>query len=172
MVTNPFKFEDVFIGRTDAGERIYLTAELRYREGPAETVRHNPLTGYHELRITGLAVEPRRQLRNAYAAGQIVGELSKVTRPAPGLTEEDIRALVSIWKRWHLNGMRSLCFHQHEVWTEDKRYGHGRMLDLDAIGTCKEGYRAGSGWLVDILPEYAMDRTHQIFQWATGEAKR
>ena len=164
-----FKFEDVLIGRTDEGERVYLSADLRWLDRQAETVMHNTVPGYFELIITGLLVEPRRQIRNACAAGQIIDDLARVTRPVKGITEADIRALLSIWKRHSGNGMHALCDHQHEIWTADKDYSGGRRLDLDAIGTCKKGnYRAGSKWLVSILPEYAMDRTFDIFMRASA----
>lgn len=162
-----FKYDDVFVGRTDSGDRIYITAQTRHHADPAQTVHHETVTEYSELSIMGLAVAPRRRMENGHAAGQIVSELERVTRPAPHLTEADIAELVRLWKRWHLNGMKALCAHQTPVYSSPRGY---RQLDLDAIGTCPvSGYRPGSAWLVEPVPGEVLETVHDIMRRATGE---
>jgi hypothetical protein len=161
-----FKFEDVFVGRTAESERVYITAQTRRRDGQFQTTDHRAIDGYLELSIMGLVVEPRRRIENASRAGQCVDALDDVTKPAKGLTLEDVAELARIWRRWHLNGMQALCIHQTPIYETSRGY---RQLDLDAIGTCLEGYRAGSAWLVEELPQAVAETVKGIMERATGD---
>lgn len=53
--------------------------------------------------------------------GQIRDELDRITRKAPGWTNDMIDKLHAVWKRWHLNDMRLNCEHQHGAEWEPKR---------------------------------------------------
>lgn len=55
------------------------------------------------LSVTGTSYKNRRAERNFISAGQCIDEARRITTPAPGLTMDDVRRLVEIWDRWHLN---------------------------------------------------------------------
>lgn len=77
-------------------------------------------------------------------------------------------ALVALWKRWHLNDMKSGCSHQEDryrVRPQDRptdRNGYvgesgDRMGRDDPIGCSECGYRYGSSWLYEALPANILD---------------
>lgn len=73
-------------------------------------------------------------------------------------------ALVALWERWHLNDMKAGCEHQEAryradptqrpTWKNDYTGATGDKLS----GPCSEcGYRYGSAWLYESLPEDILD---------------
>jgi len=133
-----------YVGRTIAGDKVYLSIELRDIVSRAYSIEHKELLGYKELSISGLMVRKGGSITrdgDIYAAGQIVDTLRRVIEPAAGLSRSDIRRIVEIWDRWHLNSMRAKCAHQDNniVW--------------DKCDPCPiTGYSAGSAWLVEEFP--------------------
>lgn len=130
---------DVLVGRTDEGSRVYVRAALVQSYATQETVTHETIQGSLRLSMSGCVVDKGR--RNASSAGQCLDELLKVTTPARPFTMSDVRTLHKLWKRWHLNDLRSHCAHQD--------WG----VAWDAVPPCEHtGYRAGYAWLVEPLP--------------------
>jgi len=104
---------------------------------------------------------------------------------ALGWTKEKIKQFFDIWDRWHLNNMRAGCEHQREAgWNKQKideslpleTYGkffegqgikswnmwawipekdHPQGLLSKACPVC--GYRYGSAWLKEELPQNVID---------------
>lgn len=138
-----------FLGRTEDGDRVWIEIEIRETNRPAQTTDHQAVNNYRELAISGAIAGKGR--RNADQWGQVRAEAAgAMANPAKGITEDDVAELVSVWKRWHLNGMQARCAHQTVVW-EDSRYG--RRPSLELTQPCPEsGYRYGSAWLVTPLP--------------------
>jgi hypothetical protein len=126
-----------FIGRTEDGDRVWVEIEIREVNRPSETTEHETVNGYRELSITGAVAQ--KGYRNAHSWGQVRADAAgAMDNPAKGLTEDDIAELVTVWKRWHLNGMQAGCAHP------------GRGMDT---APCPEtGYRYGHSWLVKALP--------------------
>ena len=126
-----------FLGRTEDGDRVWIEIEIRESDRLAQTTEHETVESYRELAITGAVAGKGR--RNADQWGQVRATAAgAMAKPAKGLTEDDVAQLVTVWKRWHLNGMQAGCAHQ------------GRGMDTDP---CPEtGYRYGHAWLVEELP--------------------
>lgn len=63
--------------------------------------------------------------------------------------------LLDVWKRWHLNGLRSECEHQRALgW----KYDTHRDPDADAGLPCPTcGYRIGSAWRREDVPADVLD---------------
>jgi hypothetical protein len=66
------------------------------------------------------------------------------------------------WDRWHLNTMRAGCAHQTVVW-EDSRYGVRPSLERTPVCPVS-GYRYGSAWLVEVLPDTVLVKCRE-FGW-------
>jgi hypothetical protein len=146
------------LGRTEDGNRVWVKIEIREVNQPSETVEHAKVESYRELSISGAVAQ--KGCRNADSWGQVRGDAAgAMAAPAKGLTEDDIAHLVTVWKRYHLNGMQAGCAHQTIVW-ETGPYGERRpSLALtpicpvqDADENVKKPYRYGSAWLVKELP--------------------
>lgn len=134
----------LFVGRTAEGARMWVSIELRER-GAGQTIDHKRVENYTELSITGSLVE--RGCRSISACGQIISDLATVVDYRDSAFDEAaVGALLILWYRWHLNGMRAACSHMTEM-PVDRSYDARRHI------TCPEtGYRYGSAWLVEPLP--------------------
>ena len=136
---------DALVGRTADGTRVYVSATIQKLDGGRpeatqdwQTVEHETVSHLTRISLSGLTVD--KGYRNA--AGQCLDILDDVTEPAAPFTLGDVRTLASIWRRWHLNDMCSHCAHQD------------RSIPWDQCPPCPvTGYRAGSAWLVEPLPE-------------------
>lgn len=145
----------IFLGRTPDGERVYVTIRLYHRSGHYQTTDHTPIGAYDELSITGEVYRPRA--RTVSAAGQVRAEIRAVLagKLAPGVSEADVRAIVSAL-RYHLNGLQAGCVHVKPV-------GKDINERLTRTPACPlSGYRYGSAWLVDTLPDGLIDRLREI----------
>lgn len=144
--------EDVLVGRTEHGDRVYVSARLTERIG-GHTVEHEEAGEYLEFAMTGLVVGKGRRIENAYSAGQCLDVLLELTQLEPGFTVGSVADMHTTWRRWHLNGMKAGCAHQGKpVMRKNPRYGY-REVDLDATPSCPvTGYRYGSAWLSEQLP--------------------
>jgi hypothetical protein len=140
---------EIIIGWAD-GRRV--TAEVALRPVPDgfQTTTHQPAVGLLGLSVTSYLW--RRDGSDIETGGATRAHLrGRLDRLAPDITREDVTALADIGDRWHLNDLSAGCVHQEVVW-EDGRYG--RQPSLTATEPCPEtGYRYGSAWLVEPLPE-------------------
>jgi hypothetical protein len=160
-------FRDLKIGKVDR-DSVYLEASVRERDsGP-------------ELSI----VAELRHDQSWAGGGQCLDAVRGVLdrgELAPGIRAVDVRRLLDLWERWHLNGMRAGCEHQRAAgW--DKRpidpdqpldsYGHFAAgasgptwnmltwvrrtehphgLMCEPCWVC--GYKYGTAWLYEALPD-------------------
>lgn len=141
-----------YLGKTSDGSSVAIEAELieRTPQGNFDTVQHAPAEGiWRELSIHGAVWHKGARLtreRGADGYGQITEYLRDITRPSGALTRADVNRLAEIWERWHLNLMRAGCAHMDLP--EDKSY------DARMGITCPvTGYKYGSAWLYEPLPE-------------------
>lgn len=134
----------VLIGRNSLGEKFFLRASINTEEKERETITHEKIGEVTWLSMSGYGVSPRGSLqyeRGLFSAGQNYEMLLDITRPAKGFTLKDVRRLYEIWRRWHLNDMKSHCAHQDKA------------VKWDEVAPCSvTGYKAGSAWLVEPLP--------------------
>ena len=140
------KTKTLFVGRTSEGFRVWVTLQLRPRASHPGmlTVDHEPIGPHTELSITGTTVAPRS--RTISSCGQIVDDLAGVVDYRDSAFDDaTVGALLILWERWHLNGMRAACAHMDLP--ADRSYDARKHI------TCPEtGYRYGSSWLVEPLP--------------------
>ena len=132
---------------------------------------------YRDERLSITGVEAPRPNGNCWGScGQIAmgykhrddadddGRYSSPTRIkewAPGWTEALWFDFLDVWKRWHMNDVRSACKHQRALgW----KYDTHRDPDPEAPGypyaglSCPEcGYRIGSAWLHEDVPADVLD---------------
>jgi hypothetical protein len=108
-----------FIGRTAEGDRIYAHLSVTTDDTrEASTVGHERVTG--TVRLSAFAFAIAKGRREAHAAGQMLEDLTEVTEYAAGWTRADVRSLLTLWRRWHLNDMRAGCAHM--TLPDDKSY--------------------------------------------------
>lgn len=101
--------------------------------------------------------------RGTHGSGQIHKYLTK-DKPAPWFTNHDCFRLQCVWERWHLNDMRAGTPRQEEAvrkWrpkADDPGFKAAcKMLESIDLLT-DNGYRYGSGWLKEDVPE-------EILKW-------
>lgn len=63
--------------------------------------------------------------------------------------------LLDVWTRWHLNHMNAACKHQRKLgWTYEAHH-NAKTFEGEACPTC--GYKIGSAWLKEPLPQKVID---------------
>lgn len=150
--------EDILIGRTESGERVYVSARFDRQSGDWQTVEHETVSRPLTVAFQGVVIRKGgRYGREAdwEAFGQIDRSyLRSIIADQFGWSVEDVRKLADIWDEWHLNTMQAGCVHQP---AESIVYRIGqsrREVDLKATPACPEtGYRWGSAWLTRPLPD-------------------
>lgn len=168
---SPLKAEDIFVGRTEDGTRVYLDMSLERQSKEGKTqVTHEPVTGeYFRFSAMGHTVLKGRRDDNWDRGGQMLDALLEVTTPANGWTLAELKEIHRLWKNWHLNDMQAGCQHVPEPLWEDSTYG--KRPDLKNTPTCPEtGYRWGNAWLVRIIPATVAVRMQELIRKAIASA--
>jgi hypothetical protein len=104
-------------------------------------------------RLSIAGVEGPTQGGNAIGAcGQIGGHVSDlaVERLAPKWNDRMLQGFRYVWKRWHLNDMRSGCQHQRDFGWVYEEHHDPKTFKGDACPIC--GYSIGSRWLTEQVP--------------------
>ena len=121
----------------------------------------------NNLSITGVE-GPLKSGNCRGACDQIVMHEWEITKYAPGWSRELEQEFRAVWDRWHMNGMRAGTHPQmeylraiedefpgypvsHYEWAVDKLKDAGLDPDPDT------GYRYGSAWLKEPLPQSVID---------------
>jgi hypothetical protein len=118
-----------------------------------------------ELSICGVE-GPLRSGNCLGSCGQINKGLT-IEKFAPGWTLELLQQFLEVWNRWHLNHLRSGCEHQRKMgWKYEGHHGDFVQLETKVPGCLRFsysaflghrcpvcGYRIGSRWLKEELPE-------------------
>jgi hypothetical protein len=139
------------VGKTDDGDSVYVEITVTTETKEVQTVTHETADKVTRVSIQGHYFAKGSRRTDISGGGQCVDMVAAVTKPAMGITGEDIARLVEIWKGWHLNDMRAGCAHQTVVYEEDK-YGRNAP-SLDKTPRCPEtGYRYGHAWLYEEPP--------------------
>jgi hypothetical protein len=84
---------------------------------------------------------------------------------------EALLELLTIWERWHLNGMNAGLRPQRDALRSEARK-HPEVLDYNAACKFLEGlglltmpatkYTYGSAWLVEVMPQDIINRVKQL----------
>jgi hypothetical protein len=165
----------IFVGHTGTGrDRYVVYAGLEIRPAQhrvtGQTVTHGIIPpDALEVAITGSTYHATRDgSRDRRYADMVSG----------GQNIDDVRAIGStrakriadLWDRWHLNGMRAACVHQAaaaaEIQAAAKMRGYAqdreRWAALSAL-PCPEGYRYGSAWLYEPVPDDVLAELRHLF---------
>jgi hypothetical protein len=127
--------------------------------------------GALELSITGDVLEklPKGRWRSN-CSGQTVDTVATLWAGYAAVQE-----LCTLWSRWHLNTMKPGSRAQSEALeaaiggksrdfaeNEATLYGLGLLLDKSNPGFGEKGYRYGSQWLTEVLPEDVVSRINEL----------
>lgn len=147
---------DVLIGRTTTGSRIFATVNIRMQDRDAVSVEHLPVeAGYTSLSFTWAEIEKGRRTISCCGCGTD-WSVDAVREPADGFTLKQIRRLAEIAKEWHLSDMQAGCLHM--TLPKDESYDARKHI------TCpRTGYKYGSAWLVKVVPEELITELHEMF---------
>ena len=130
---------DVYIGRTAAGERVYLDLRLAYRAGEAVTTNHETVAGRWELSLSGGSIDKGRKGIDKGGDWSTCGQIRDTFAKVIGV--RGVRAVAEIWGTDHLNGMVAGCEHQ-------TRAPGDTNAALEHTPACPvTGYRWGTAWL-------------------------
>lgn len=131
-----------------------------------------------ELSFTGV-VGPYNWGNCRGSCGQIVDHLlTDITIYAEGWSEESVTELVTLWKRWHLNGMRAGSLRQeahlrtlsydrardgdHYNWARNVLAHAGLHPDASVEGKAEDGYRYGESWLYEEIPHDVLAKVFSL----------
>jgi len=143
---------------------IEIRAERLQRRETYETIEHETVSEPLGFALTSAVWDPSRT--DWIAGGATVEPLREVVERgtvSPRLTSDGLARLADIGERWHLNDVKAGCAHQTVVY-EDGEYG--RRPSLTLTEPCPmTGYRYGSSWLIEPLPDGLLDEVSDILEW-------
>lgn len=118
--------------RTADKDRVIVTVRIEQTDRLHTGTDHTEVPeGATTVSFTADRIEYRH--REPVACGQIIEDVP----------DNRVRDL---WRRWHLNGMRSHCAHQNE------------HIAWDKVAPCEvTGYKAGTAWLFEPVPADVLD---------------
>lgn len=163
---------EILIGRTDDGEKVYAEARIETSNtGTWQTVEHKTVTDPVTLAFSGVVIRKGGRFdRDAdwNGAGQILDSVKRIVTPLQGWSAEDVAKLAENWDRWHLNTMQAGCVHQppESLVYEDSPYG--RRVNFEHTPRCPvTGYKYGSAWLTEAVPEDVLAWVRERFSIAS-----
>lgn len=150
----------ILIGHTKPsiwGERnrVFLEATIKRENNEQKrSIDLKPIKNYKTLSISG---------HSKHFAGQIYDELNE--KNIDFLPNRNVKEIVSVWKKWHLNYLQAGTLRQQ------KALGHSKRYDYDkAVNKLKKkkiyndrGYTYGSAWLVNPLPSRIEKKVKKLF---------
>lgn len=158
-----FNRETVFIGTTDARERVLVTVSL-YRQPvdrEVQTVEHGTVVNPENLSVIVAAFTGKKNIDRNLANGLHSIEYfgPKVTQPGPGYTIDEVRELVALLTRWKGNVILPGCAHMTQP------EGNTSSEKMDAEVTCpKTGQKWGHAWYADPLPDEVRARIIELIE--------
>lgn len=149
MSGEEINLHDVELGRITGEGLVKVNLRLEWKTRPYQTIHHDHRdSGYWAFGVSG-SLWARRNSPDCYAAGQIIRAVKRLRTPTA-------RELCRLWDRWHLNDMKGACAHM----TTPKVY------DRDTAPVCPEsGYRYGSAWLVEEIPDEEIEAIRRVATW-------
>lgn len=152
------------LGKEVFGRAVYqcvLTLRLTQEVGIRQTIDLEPVSSFWELSIQG-TVTHHGKGEGISAAGQIVGG---ILRLYPERT--DVARIAAIWERWHLNGMKAGTREQAAALVgllPGVDWYDMACARLESAGLLVDrGYKYGSKWLVEPLPEAVLREICGLF---------
>lgn len=164
--------ETIAVGRTVDNGRAYLTLELSEDNTTRQTVTHDYIHNPITLSICGNVQGPRGYDSGGQNREEFTPENMNQDRMIVSM--QDLARIVEIWDRWHLNTMKGECCHQDrgahvdregETTYPDGWFTSPRFEEVTAAQTakCPVGYKYGSAWLTEPLPESVIEEITGLF---------
>lgn len=134
--------------------RLAVTVNLRIerleRRETYETTRHEQVSRPLSLSVTSDVWRPDGEdIVAGGATRQPLREVAAHGTPARLWDADKLLRLAALGDRWHLNDMQAGCVHQEVVYEEP----HHRPSLTDTLPCPVTGYRYGTAWLVEPLPD-------------------
>jgi hypothetical protein len=132
---------------------IHQEAETRTKK----TTELKPITAYKTLSICG-------------NGGQNIEETADISKYTElFISKDDLKAIIEIWEKWHLNDMKAGTVKQQafiDEWIKTNRYNYTAACEaLKAAGLYIDNdYQYGHEWLVDPLPEDVITEITGVFE--------
>ena len=153
-----------FLGTDTEGMRWFAIINLVEVNKPEQHMRdHSRVTLTHQFSSSGFAIAKGR--READMAGQCLDSINlDGFKPAKGWTIEDIRSLLEVSRRWHLNDMNAGSYEQ-DGWTISQNH---RETPDDIGKPDSTGYKFGSEWLSENLPDDVLAEIERLRSLPSG----
>ncbi len=152
-----------YVPEEDHTYRVIVDVELKEEQREAFTTQHAKVHSYQTLSFVGTVMAHRGKRGGfGYAGGgQCQDQIARIYK------RPEVQKMVELWQRWHLNDLRPdcECMQAEQVLTteglmtvKEARKRGLLIYDLAKNVTCpKRGYRFGQEWLVEIVPDDALD---------------
>jgi hypothetical protein len=136
---------------TRLGVRLNVRIERLERRETYETVEHEQVTRPLGMSVTTDVWRPDGQdIVTGGATREPLREVAAHGTPSRFWDADKLYRMAALGDRWHLNDMQAACLHQTVVYEEEPY--HRPSLDL-TLPCPVTGYRYGTGWLVNPLPQ-------------------
>ena len=130
-----------------------------------QTVDHEFVDEYFTLSVVGKVIY----------SGAIVefGQYREAFRDIdyPYVNNEAIVYLDDIWKKYHLNDMKAACSHQTPFPTNID-YDDWRRLQQIETDKCPKGYKYGSKWLLEVIPDEEVSKIRDFIEILNNEKRQ
>jgi hypothetical protein len=154
--------KEIYVGRDADNLKVYIEVKLEkttletypdHKDTPLtkETVTHDQVVNYITLTISGFA---HKTVRSDWEyGGQIIEQIRNLAHPC--IPQDKLDQIVTIWQRWHLNNIKAACIHQTDFGNVDSTDWQTKA-NVETV-KCPKGYRYGSKWLLEPLPQSVID---------------
>ena len=153
-----------YMPKEDHTYRVIVDVELKEEQREAQTIHHHVVQSYQTLSFVGTVMAHRGKRGGfGYAGGgQCQDRIARIyARP-------EVQKLVELWQRWHLNDLKTAC---ECLMRKQVKVPNGVLSLREAqeqgyyktYEDCKDlecpctGYRFGQEWLVEIIPDDALE---------------
>jgi hypothetical protein len=141
----------LYVGVKNTGKKMYITLEIHQEADTrtAQTITHETVTAYKTLSMCGNGGQNREETADISSYKELF------------ITEQDLQKIIEVWERWHLNESKAGCIHMDKP-EKGKAWDSKEWERLSL--QCPNGYKYGSAWLVEILPENVIAEVIAIFE--------
>jgi len=138
----------LYVGIKNTGKKMYVELEINQEAETrtAQTTTHETISGYKTLSMCSNGGQNREEIADINNYKELF------------ISESDLQTITAIWEKWHLNDMKAACIHQTAF-----NCNLPKLATIET-GKCPNGYKYGSSWLVEPLPEEVITQIISIFE--------
>jgi len=133
------------IGRDDRGHKYYLTLDIKPVQRETHNTEHEIVTGVPVITMSGTVLSKYGSItsdRGWIQGGQCLDSFKNITQYANRWSAQELESVLTIWRGYHLNDMKTHCIHQDQA------------IEWHTVEPCSvTGYRAGTAWLYSPVPD-------------------